>query len=213
MVSASQRGDGMAKKAKTVFVCQECGSESTKWTGQCPVCHAWNSLVEEKVIEFDQEDKRRRISSRSSGAAAGRAGGRATGTVVNKPAKLSGIASGETTRIDTGIKELNRVLGGGLVPGSLTLISGEPGIGKSTIILQAAQNIAETKGRVLYVCGGPGRRPPRPAGVPGGERAADPRHDPAAPRQVRPRPAGAPGLGAPRIAGAPGKFVDRKSVV
>ena len=143
----------MAKKAKTVFVCQECGSESTKWTGQCPVCHAWNSLVEEKVIEFDQEDKRRRISSRSSGAAAGRAGGRATGTVVNKPAKLSGIASGETTRIDTGIKELNRVLGGGLVPGSLTLISGEPGIGKSTIILQAAQNIAETKGRVLYVSG------------------------------------------------------------
>ncbi|MDO4870444.1 MAG: DNA repair protein RadA [Bacillota bacterium] len=126
----------MAKKPKTVFVCQECGSESAKWTGQCPVCHAWNSMVEEKVIDFDKDDKRRRTSARSS-----------------KPAKLSSITSGETSRIDTGIRELNRVLGGGLVPGSLTLISGEPGIGKSTIILQAAQNIAEAKGKVLYVSG------------------------------------------------------------
>ena len=137
----------MAKKAKTVFVCQECGSESAKWTGQCPVCGAWNSLVEEKVIDFDQDDKRRRTSTRNA------AGGNAAGAKVNKPAKLSSITSGETARIDTGIKELNRVLGGGLVPGSLTLISGEPGIGKSTIILQAAQNIAQTKGRVLYVSG------------------------------------------------------------
>ena len=142
----------MAKKAKTIFVCQECGSESAKWTGQCPVCHAWNTLVEEKVIDFDQDDKRRRTSSRSS-AKTGPAGAGRTGAVLNKPAKLASITSGETTRIDTGIKELNRVLGGGLVPGSLTLISGEPGIGKSTIILQAAQNIAQTKGRVLYVSG------------------------------------------------------------
>ena len=136
----------MARKAKTVFVCQECGSESSKWTGQCPVCHAWNSLVEEKVIDFDQDDKRRRTGTAGSGNAgtAGRAG---------RPAKLSSIASGETSRIDTGIRELNRVLGGGLVPGSLTLISGEPGIGKSTIILQAAQNIAKTRGKVLYVSG------------------------------------------------------------
>lgn len=135
----------MAKKAKTVFVCQECGSESSKWVGQCPVCHAWNTMVEEKVIDFEQDDKRRRTSTRTQGAAG------ATGS--NKPAKLSSIISGETARIDTGIKELNRVLGGGLVPGSLTLISGEPGIGKSTIILQAAQNIAKAKGRVLYVSG------------------------------------------------------------
>ena len=125
----------MAKKAKTVFVCQECGSESTKWVGQCPVCHAWNSMVEEKVIDIDQDDKRRRTSP------------------SNKPERLANITSGETARIDTGIRELNRVLGGGLVPGSLTLISGEPGIGKSTIILQAAQNIANTIGKVLYVSG------------------------------------------------------------
>ena len=140
----------MAKKAKTVFVCQECGSESSKWTGQCPVCHAWNSLVEEKVIDFDQDDKRRRTSSRAS---SGSKGFGAASAAVNKPARLATITSGETARIDTGIRELNRVLGGGLVPGSLTLISGEPGIGKSTIILQAAQNIANTKGRVLYVSG------------------------------------------------------------
>ena len=125
----------MAKKAKTVFVCQECGSESSKWVGQCPVCHAWNTMVEEKVIDIDTDDKRRRASSTS------------------KPEKLSSVVSGETARIDTGINELNRVLGGGLVPGSLTLISGEPGIGKSTIILQAAQNIASHVGKVLYVSG------------------------------------------------------------
>jgi len=125
----------MAKKAKTVFVCQECGSESSKWVGQCPVCHAWNTMVEEKVIDIDKEDKRRRVSGTS------------------KPEKLSSVVSGEPARINTGIKELNRVLGGGLVPGSLTLISGEPGIGKSTIILQAANNIARNAGKVLYVSG------------------------------------------------------------
>lgn len=140
----------MAKKAKTVFVCQECGSESAKWVGQCPVCHAWNSMVEEKVIDFDENDKRRRTSGR---AAASGTNGRIGEAISNKPAKLSSITSGETARIDTGIKELNRVLGGGLVPGSLTLISGEPGIGKSTIILQAAQNIAQARGKVLYVSG------------------------------------------------------------
>lgn len=128
----------MAKKAKTVFMCQECGYESPKWMGQC-ICGAWNSMVEEKVVEINDNDKRRRTDSVNS-----RAG---------KPAKLSQISSGEKERIDTGIGELNRVLGGGLVPGSLTLISGEPGIGKSTIIIQAAANIAATQGTVLYVSG------------------------------------------------------------
>ncbi|MCF0144785.1 MAG: DNA repair protein RadA [Firmicutes bacterium] len=136
----------MAKKAKTVFVCNECGSENSKWVGQCPVCGAWNSMFEQKVVELKEDDKRRRTSGGrgNNGVESGGAG---------KPEKLSKIVSGETFRIDTGIGELNRVLGGGLVPGSLTLISGEPGIGKSTIILQAAQHIAETKGRVLYVSG------------------------------------------------------------
>ena len=127
----------MAKKAKTVFVCQECGYESPKWMGQC-ICGAWNSMFEEKLSDSAEDDKRRRTGVRS----------------IAKPAILSAItAQKEHERIDTGISELNRVLGGGLVPGSLTLISGEPGIGKSTIIMQAAANIAASKGRVLYVSG------------------------------------------------------------
>ena len=127
----------MAKKAKTVFVCQECGYESPKWMGQC-ICGAWNSMFEEKLSDSAEDDKRRRTGMRSNA----------------KPAILSAItAQNEHERIDTGISELNRVLGGGLVPGSLTLISGEPGIGKSTIIMQAAANIAASKGRVLYVSG------------------------------------------------------------
>ncbi|MBE6029570.1 MAG: DNA repair protein RadA [Clostridiales bacterium] len=132
----------MAKKPKTVFVCNECGSESSKWVGQCPVCGAWNSMFEQKVVEFSEDDRRRRTSGTGSGAAK-----------AGRPERLAEVKSSEATRIDTGIKELNRVLGGGLVPGSLCLISGEPGIGKSTLILQAAQNIAASKGVVLYVTG------------------------------------------------------------
>lgn len=155
----------MAKKSKTVFVCQECGYESPKWMGQC-ICGAWNTMVEEKVIDLDVEDKRRRTSGRrgsgTSGAAGAERPGRKTdgdfgtgaaGLSVGKPVKLNQVSSGEKGRIDTGIGELNRVLGGGLVPGSLTLISGEPGIGKSTIIIQAAAHIAAKKGTVLYVSG------------------------------------------------------------
>ncbi len=125
----------MSKKAKTVFVCQECGYESPKWIGQC-VCGAWNSMVEEKVIEDASSD----IRSRNAGKA------------VN-PYKLTDVTSGNYNRISSGIKELDRVLGGGIVQGSLVLISGEPGIGKSTLILQAVNNIAKTQGAVLYVSG------------------------------------------------------------
>ncbi|MEY8365892.1 DNA repair protein RadA [Anaerovoracaceae bacterium 41-7] len=125
----------MAKKAKTVYVCQECGYESSKWVGQC-ICGAWNSMVEEKIVEAPTNDTRRRASA---GA---------------KPSKLKEIgAGGDYVRIDTGIGELNRVLGGGLVKGSLTLISGEPGIGKSTMIIQAAANLAKSLGTVLYISG------------------------------------------------------------
>lgn len=124
----------MAKKAKTVFVCQKCGYESPTWMGQC-VCGAWNSFVEEKAVAPAEEDTRRR-SSKSS-----------------QPSKLREVGTKEYKRIDTGISELNRVLGGGLVRGSLVLISGEPGIGKSTIIIQAASNIAKTGKNVLYVSG------------------------------------------------------------
>lgn len=126
----------MSKKATTIFVCQECGSESPKWMGQC-ICGAWNSMVEEKVMPAATEDKRRRSSRESRSAAI----------------KLSEVKSGAQSRIDTGIGELNRVLGGGLVKGSLTLISGEPGIGKSTLIIQAASVIAAKGQSVLYVTG------------------------------------------------------------
>ena len=139
----------MAKKAKTVFVCQECGYESPKWMGQC-ICGAWNTMVEEKVVEIAADDKRRRTSVKASDGMSSSAFGAAE---AGKPVKLSLVTSGEKARIDTGIGELNRVLGGGLVEGSLTLISGEPGIGKSTIIIQAAANIASVKGTVLYVSG------------------------------------------------------------
>lgn len=101
-------------------------------------------MVEEKVIDFDADDKRRRTSGNSDEKDTGKKG---------RPRRLSRVVSGETERIDTGIGELNRVLGGGLVQGSLTLISGEPGIGKSTIIIQAAAHIAATRGTVLYVSG------------------------------------------------------------
>lgn len=124
----------MAKKSKTVFVCQECGYESPTWMGQC-VCGAWNSFVEERPVQPAAQDTRRR------------------GNTDCKPVKLKEVGTAEYGRIDTGIGELNRVLGGGLVYGSLVLISGEPGIGKSTIIIQAATNIAKTGRRVLYVSG------------------------------------------------------------
>ena len=123
----------MAKKAKTVYVCQECGYESPKWMGQC-ICGAWNSFVEEKVLPDVKEDTRRRTSSAEA-----------------RPSELRSVGTINYERIDTGIGELNRVLGGGMVKGSLTLISGEPGIGKSTIIIQTAANIASRGLTVLYV--------------------------------------------------------------
>ncbi|MGN0659778.1 MAG: DNA repair protein RadA [Emergencia sp.] len=125
----------MARKSRTVFVCQECGYESPKWIGQC-ICGAWNTMVEEKITDAPEQDSRRRSSASA------------------RPTPLREVgAAGGYSRIDTGIGELNRVLGGGLVRGSLTLISGEPGIGKSTMIIQAAANLAETLGKVLYVSG------------------------------------------------------------
>ena len=139
----------MAKKAKTVFVCQECGYESPKWMGQC-ICGAWNSFVEEKVVELPENDHRRRGSSVK---AAMTGGSGAAPSRMAKPTRLTEVKTADYRRMDTGIKELNRVLGGGLVKGSLTLISGEPGIGKSTIIIQAASWIAQKYGTVLYVSG------------------------------------------------------------
>lgn len=122
-------------KNKSVFVCQECGYEAPKWFGKCPGCNTWNSMVEEKKMDT-VKSKRVGITQNNS-----------------KPESILNIKSGEFNRYDTGIGELNRVLGGGLVKGSLTLISGAPGIGKSTILLQTANNIATKIGKVLYVSG------------------------------------------------------------
>lgn len=129
----------MAKKVNSVFVCQECGYESAKWMGKC-ICGAWNTFVEEKIAVASIEDSRRRGSSISK-----------TGGTINRLKEIN--CKKDTNRIDTGIGELNRVLGGGIVKGSLVLISGEPGIGKSTMIMQAANNIAERGSKVLYVSG------------------------------------------------------------
>ena len=106
-------------KAKSVYFCQECGYESAKWLGQCPACKAWNSMVEEKVTT--------KVNKSSS---AGSSLTKAT------PKKLSTVTFQEDERILTGIGELDRVLGGGIVKGSLVLVGGYPGIGKSTLLLQ-----------------------------------------------------------------------------
>lgn len=130
----------MAKKGKTIFVCQECGYESPQWMGQC-ICGAWNSFVEERVLPVDTNPVAR------SGAAGSKGPG------GSRPEPLKKVGTADYDRIDTGIGELNRVLGGGMVRGSLVLISGEPGIGKSTIIIQTAANIAASGRTVLYVSG------------------------------------------------------------
>ena len=120
-------------KNKTVFVCNECGYESPKWMGKCPACNAWNSFFEEKVVSS---------SSLNSGKK----------KEVSKPIELNKIEGKTEAKISTGFNELDRVLGGGLVNGSLILLGGEPGIGKSTLILQICNKI-KTDGKVLYISG------------------------------------------------------------
>lgn len=125
----------MAKKIKTAWFCTECGAESPKWQGKCPQCGAWNTMVEE------------RVATAAAGAKAplGSMGGR------SKPVKVSEIPPGHEERVKMPSGELNRVLGGGLVTGSMVLIGGEPGIGKSTLVLQNVLSILSR--RILYVSG------------------------------------------------------------
>ena len=125
----------MAKgKQKTTFFCKECGFESPKWLGQCPGCKEWDSFVEEPVVK----------------TAAGRS---VTVTEHREPSKLSEIVTNDEVRTLTGIGELDRVLGGGIVTGSLVLVGGDPGIGKSTLLLQMCKQLAEAGKDVLYVSG------------------------------------------------------------
>ena len=127
----------MAKKQKTVYMCSECGNEYLSWQGQCSYCGSWNTIVEHKISDLKEPsvDSRRR-----------------TGT-EGRPVKLGSVGTSDHDRMSSGIGELDRVLGGGIVLGSLVLISGEPGIGKSTMIAQAANRIAERYGTVMYVSG------------------------------------------------------------
>lgn len=121
-------------KNKTIFVCNECGYESTKWLGKCPACANWNTFFEQKLIE----NKNSSLKSTAQGN--------------NKPQSLSSYEAKEKIRTSTGFDELDRVLGGGLVKGSLILLGGEPGIGKSTLILQLCNKV-QGDGKVLYVSG------------------------------------------------------------
>lgn len=126
----------MAKKTKVAYVCNSCGNDSPKWQGKCPVCGEWNSYVEEIISA--STSTRDNVSTMFD-------------TTKAKPLLLREVDTGEEPRIDLKDGELNRVLGGGMVPGSLILLGGEPGIGKSTLILQTVLNLDETK--TLYVSG------------------------------------------------------------
>ena len=123
----------MANKSKTIFVCNECGYESAKWMGKCPACNSWNTFFEQKVDKI-VENGIKKTKERQ------------------KPKALNSDQGQDVARISTGFAELDRVLGGGIVKGSLTLLGGEPGIGKSTIILQICNKI-KGEGKVLYVSG------------------------------------------------------------
>ncbi len=130
----------MSKGKSTVFFCQECGYESPKWLGQCPACKEWNTFVEEPAAP--------KKNGSTGGAGIGRI---SSGT--GKPVTLSGVETGDQQRYSTGMAELDRVLGGGIIPGSLVLVGGDPGIGKSTLLLQVCRNLASSGKNVLYISG------------------------------------------------------------
>ena len=130
----------MAKKS-TIFFCQNCGYESAKWLGQCPACKEWNTLVEETVVTGKAGKSNKKAESL------------AARIHEAQPVKLSGIKTESEIRTATGFEELDRVLGGGIVAGSLVLVGGDPGIGKSTILLQVCKNLTEKGKKVLYISG------------------------------------------------------------
>ena len=123
----------MATKKVSIFFCQECGNETSKWAGKCPSCGAWNSLVEE-AIDKSSVKTRAKVSD-------------------VKPTKITQVSASNEQRISTNIEELDRVLGGGIVPGSMVLVGGDPGIGKSTLLLQTCQKLCDTGVTVMYVSG------------------------------------------------------------
>ena len=129
----------MAKgKQTTVFFCQECGYESSKWLGQCPGCKQWNTFVEENI---------------RPASVSGMGGGKASFSRVKKPVMLREIETDGEERFGTHMEELDRVLGGGIVKGSLVLVGGDPGIGKSTLLLQVCRYLAGDGRKILYISG------------------------------------------------------------
>lgn len=125
----------MAKGNKTIFYCSQCGYESAKWMGQCPACKEWNSFVEEPAA--------RKSSS----------GKHSSGAKDITPVSLSAVSAKTEDRMSSGMSELDRVLGGGVVPGSLVLVGGDPGIGKSTLLLQVCRNMANNGKKIWYISG------------------------------------------------------------
>jgi len=126
-------------KEESVFFCANCGYESRKWMGQCPACKQWNTFAEEKVIKAPSQT--------------GQKAGLRRAAADIQPVRLQDIRSDEEERISTGFEEFSRVLGGGIVPGSLVLVGGDPGVGKSTLLLQAVRNIAAAGKSVIYFSG------------------------------------------------------------
>ena len=124
----------MAKAKKSIYFCQNCGHEESKWLGQCPMCKEWNTFVEEKVTPVKGNSVKNAL-------------------VEAEVVTLNSVSTDQDERIKTEIAELDRVLGGGIVPGSLVLVGGDPGIGKSTLLLQVCQRLANQKKKVLYISG------------------------------------------------------------
>ena len=119
------------KKQKITFVCQECGYSSPKWLGKCPNCDAWNSFIEERSVAYSHSER----------------------GIHSKPVRLSEIEGTEQKRWISEISEFDRVLGGGIVPGTIILVGGEPGVGKSTLLIEVASKHALQGKRILYVSG------------------------------------------------------------
>ena len=129
----------MARKKKTRYVCQECGYDSLQWLGKCPGCGSWNTMVEEIVPEETQ--------------GAGKGGVRLGLSDAQKPQPIAEVETRDLPRFTTGSPELDRVLGGGVIPGSMVLIVGDPGVGKSSLTLEACAQVARQGKTVLYVTG------------------------------------------------------------
>ena len=152
----------MAKAKSTIFFCKECGHESAKWLGQCPGCKEWNTFVEAPAAPKSTAHVGIGVGSTArmgAGTTGNRGGAKGTpgmtggfipGLAEVKPQTLKEIAADTASRCQTGFKELDRVLGGGIVAGSLVLVGGDPGIGKSTLLLQMCKSIHLDGGQILY---------------------------------------------------------------